>query len=342
MKSFLSLLIVCAFSMSALHATIITVDNNSVSAGQYSDLQLAANNASAGDTLHIIGSLTSYGNVQIEKPLTLIGAGHNPPNQFHLPTTLGTLYLSESLPNNASGSRFIGMEIASLSWWVNSIYDNITIERCRIVTVSLYNGNCSNWLIQNNIITNMAINDNANIILRNNIIIGAVTNSDEPTVLVTNNLFTKSVSTPFFASIEHAMIVNNIFFQGGSPTGCINSTFNNNLTFSTPNNTIPYGSNIGANNQVGVDPQFNNVTGTGFDYANDYRTPMTSPVVDAGTDGTDIGIYGGTSPMAIGGAAPYLTSAPPRIPQIMELNLLTPTIFQGDSLTVQVKARKQN
>ncbi|MEM7369397.1 MAG: hypothetical protein AAF587_12415 [Bacteroidota bacterium] len=343
MKSFLSFLIVCAFSIFSLQAAILTVDNNTNSAGQYTDLQTAFNAASPGDTIHIIGSQAPYLQARLEKRLTLIGAGYNSPNQFNFSTTITTLYLSESLPNNASGSVIMGCNIATLSWWVNSDYDNITIERCNISSLLTMRPNaCSGWLIQNNIVNAINVGDNGAVVIRNNIIRHQILNSDEGTVLITNNVFTKNFTTPYFSNVSAAMITNNIFYQGGGPTGCTSSTFNNNITYATSNNTLPYGTNTGSANMVGSNPLFNNVTGMGFDYANDYRLASNSPGLNAGTDGTDIGIYGNTQPFPIGGAAPFLTSANPRVPQIMELNLLNATIFQGDSLTVQVKARKQN
>ena len=189
----------------------------------------------------------------------------------------------------------------------------------------------------------MAIGNATNMVFRNNIFTNLVSSSDQPTVLFTNNLFLSFVSNGnVFTNVSHAIFLNNIFYQGRSPLGCSSSTFNNNITFQTPNDTLPYGDNIGANNQIGVDPQFANVQGGPFDLAYDYRLQPGSPAINAGSDGTDIGIYGGPAPFPAGGVAPYLTSAPPRIPQIMELNLLNPTIFQGDSLTIQVRARKQN
>lgn len=341
MKSFLLSLIAC-LAIGSLNATIFTVDNNSVSAGQYTDLQLAIDNSSAGDTLHIIGSLTSYGSVTLNKQLTLIGAGYNSPNQFNLSTQISTLTMGQALPNNPSNSKIMGCNITSVTWSFATNYDNITFERCRIASATMAANLCTGWLFQNNLINTINLGDNANLVIQNNVITGLITNSDEPTVLISNNLFTKSGATAYFSGVSAATIANNIFYQGGGPQGCTMSTFNNNVTFGTANDAIPYGDNIGSNNQVGVDPQFNSISGTGFFYSNDYRFPSSSPAANAGTDGTDIGIYGSVVPFPIGGPSPYLTSAPPRIPQIMELNVLNSTIFQGDSISVQVRARKQN
>lgn len=341
MKSFF-LSLIAYFVIYAAQATILTVDNNSVSAGQYTDLQTAIDAASTGDTLHIIGSLSSYGNVTLNKRLTLIGAGYNSPNQFNLSTKINALSLGQNLPNNPSGSKIMGCEISNMSWSFNTSYNNITIERCQMGSVSIPSNQCTGWLLQHNIINFLAVGFNSNIVIQNNIITSSISSSNEPTVLISNNLFTRSNNSPYFSNVSAANIANNIFYQGAGPQGCTLSTFNNNITFGTTNDMIPYGNNIGANNLVGVDPQFNNVGTPGFDLDDDYRYPLSSPATDAGTDGTDIGIYGSIVPFPIGGPSPYLMSAPPRIPQMVELNVLNSTIFQGDSITVQVRARKQD
>src|SRR5690348_3604854 len=78
-------------------ATVITVDNNANSPGQYSGLQTAINSAAPGDTLYVSGSVTSYGNVTINRRLTVIGTGYNPLKQMPLVSTVGTITLDSVL-----------------------------------------------------------------------------------------------------------------------------------------------------------------------------------------------------------------------------------------------------
>ena len=96
--------------------------------------------------------------------------------------------------------------------------------------------------------------------------------------------------------------------------------------------------NTGVNNQIDVDPLFVNVSSTTFDYAYDYHLQATSPGKNAGTDGTDIGIYGGAYPFPSGGEVPWQTSIKPYMPQILEMNVLNAVIPLNDTLQVQVKA----
>lgn len=336
--------LVLFFLISPLSAAIITVDNSANSAGQYTDLQLAVDNAAAGDTLHVIGSNTTYGNVIIDKAVTLIGAGYNPPNQFGLPTTLSFISIGRAnSANSASGAKLTGIKLSTITWSGFGVHDNITIERCEVINLSLSNGAAANWVLQHNIITNLNIGNNPNCLIRNNIIRGTITTSDEPSVLISNNVFASSSSAgSVFSNISFATIANNIFYQGKDPLGCASSTFNNNITYNTGNNALPYGNNSGAGNFVNVNPQFANVTTALFDFAFDYRLLSASVGKNTGTDGTDVGLYGSVSSFPIGGPAPYLTSPMPRVPQVIEVNIQNASLLQGDPLNVQFKARKQN
>ena len=337
---FSMLLCACLF----LSAAIITVDNSANGGGQYADLQAAVDNAAGGDTIHVIGSNTQYGNVIIDKGLTLIGAGYNPPNQFGLKSEVTFISIGRAASlASATGTRLMGLKINTVSWSGSAAHDNITIERCEITQVSLSNSGASGWVIQNNILSNLNITNNSNLLVRNNIFKGTINSSDEPSVLISNNLFlSTSANGSTFSAIQFATITNNIFYQGRDPLGCQFSTFNNNITYNTPNNALPYGNNSGTGNLVNVNPQFANVTAGPFNFAFDYRLQAASPGKNAGTDGTDIGIYGSIYTFPIGGPAPHLTSAMPRVPQVIEVNIQNASVFQGDPLQVQVRARKQN
>lgn len=341
-NSFL-LFITFLFSIQLSQATIITVDNSATGGGQYASLQTAIDNATNGDTLHIIGTNTTYGTVNLTKSLTLIGAGYNPSNQLGLNTLIGNIFLSTSGTLTGGGSKIMGIQGGALSWASNTAnFSNVQVERCRFSSINM-NANSSNWIIQNCILGSIAINDNSNCIIRNNILTSFISNSDEPSVVISNNVVIyPSSSAAVFSSVQYATIANNIFYLGGSPQGCQNCVFNNNLAYATNNDTLPYGNNTGSGNIMGQDPLFKNVSAVQFDYQNDYNLQAGSPAENTGSDGTSMGIYGSINPFPDGGGAPYLTSPMPAIPQMVELDILNPNIVQGDSLEVHIKARKQN
>ena len=71
MKKLLLLSIIYIGLMSALKATIITVDNNVNSPADYTDLQTAIDAATAGDTIYVAGSNTTYGAKNVTKKLNI-------------------------------------------------------------------------------------------------------------------------------------------------------------------------------------------------------------------------------------------------------------------------------
>src|SRR6266581_2334469 len=96
MKTLLSTLLI-AFAAGNSFATVTTVSNNANSPGQYANLQTAIDNAADGDTLYVHGSPTSYGTINLNRSLTLIGTGYNPQKDIPLVSVIATLYL-DSVP----------------------------------------------------------------------------------------------------------------------------------------------------------------------------------------------------------------------------------------------------
>ena len=75
--------------------------------------------------------------------------------------------------------------------------------------------------------------------------------------------------------------------------------------------------------------------GGALSYSYDFHLQTGSPAVNAGTDGTDIGIYGGMLPFEVG-ANPYF-------PQMMEITLPSgSSVPAGGTLNVHFKAKKQD
>jgi hypothetical protein len=119
-----------------------------------------------------------------------------------------------------------------------------------------------------------------------------------------NNIFTYnaycapySISLPLFSF--NSIIENNIFINYNSScywaSYSSGSFFNNNLfveDWIIPDNCFGSG-NIVNQPQSSI---FINQSGNNFSYAHDYHLQPTCPGKNAGTDGTDIGIYGGSHP----------------------------------------------
>ena len=165
--------------------------------------------------------------------------------------------------------------------------------------------------------------------------------------ILNNNFIGTSPSTYSFSVINEKIITNNIFYgrtpaanAAGTASGnLINSIFTYNLSISTGNDALPPAgaSNSGSFNLVSVSPEFENVpVSSTWSSAHDYtlKTVPTSAAIDAGSDGTDIGITGGFYPW-IEANLVLKTSAGPTIEILNTSTIINPT----DPLPVRVKAK---
>jgi hypothetical protein len=324
----LAILPVVLFCIDA-SATVRTVSNAASQPAQYNNLQTAIDAASTGDTLYVLGTGTAYPAVTIDKQLTVIGSGYAPPAPAQ-PTTIPTLYLYP----NSGGSKLIGLNINSYLYLYSS---NITVERSNIYYISTQVNGLSNMVFRHNYMYYYGMGNPTSALIANNIIHsgGYLQTSSSSSVVITNNLF-MGYYWAALTTVSNALITNNIFWQStpgdGTVTGC---TFNNNITYQTSNNTIPIGSNGGSGNLVGVDPQFTNAPNNAVNYTYNYDLLPASAGNNAGTDGADIGLFGGPAPWPN-------QSGLARIPFVKEFNLQFTQVPQGGTVDGTVKAKKVN
>jgi hypothetical protein len=340
--SFFIALLVIGFSASA---TVHTVSNNQNSPGQFTSLQAAIDAASPADTIYVSGSPTNYGNANLNKQLTLIGAGYHPNNQLQFKSQLTTIFLNISAgvtPTNPSGSKIMGFDLANISCSSHNI-NNIAIQLNRVGSISMGSYVCDAWVIKNNIIESIygSSGNSTNILIYNNIIRYSIWTFQTSSVLISNNVFPRNAtSSNVFNSLQYATVANNVVF-GMSTGGCNYCTFNNNISYGGNQTTFEYANNTGQNNLENVNPQFVIAESYDFSHDNDYHLSAGSPGIGAGTDGTDIGIYGGIYPFPSGGEIPYQTSPVPPIPQVVNMNILNSVLPEGGTLQVEVEGKSQ-
>lgn len=292
-----------------------------------------------GDTILLSsGTFTSPGNIL--KSLKIIGAGHYPDTVST--TAIFRTLVSENLNfgNGTSNSLVEGMYFTNALVLNNtSPINNFRIIRCRVDGGILFNNTsakdsvlieaCIANLNTNNTITN-------NLVIRNSIIphlMRNITNGNAS--LIENNVFlhyaSDGYSTRAISNINNALIKNNIFYNPISitATGC---NFLNNL-FSLADMSLSQPSNTFIGNYWGVSQSaiFVNQTGTSFSYSHNYH--LQSPSLWLGTDGTEIGIYGGNHP--------YKESAVPSTPHI-EIMQISPNTDASGNLPVFIKVMPQN
>jgi len=358
-KNLLFLIVYLVIFTIEINAQVITVSNNTNTPGQYSNLQDAITAANPGDTIYVHGSNTSYGNITVNKRLTFIGPGFNPQSQFALSSYITSITLDTLVPlSSGFGSRFIGLNIGYFVKKTTEFWriDDILIDRCRIASSLSTHVIGNNWIFRNCYFywtvnnANLELNYYSNIIITNCIfdfssIPGttnspAIINSNKNSVIINNNLFTGYHQGSSFSNISNAQFSNNIFY-GKSPQGASNSIFTNNLTYGMTQYDLPYGNNSGQDNIVNVDPMFTYIPLGVFSFSliYDYKLLPISPARNMGTDGTDLGIFGGGYPMVLNNNK---ITGESRLPQIYFMNIQNNVIDQNTPINVNIKARKMN
>lgn len=315
-----------------LNATVWTVSNEPGYPAQFTDVQAAHDAAQAGDTLYVTASATAYSQLHIDRMITVIGGGYD---QGGPTTIIAMIYLTPG----SDGSKIMSL-YAPISLTMGGDNSNILIER---VNGQIY-GNQAGFTVNGLVVKHCVLSTVqleptwTNVLITNNLISGQVSGSYSPSVLISNNVFASTIGNYFFYDMGYALLSNNIFYGSPIASAVSNCTFSNNLSYQTTDDNLPptAGNNVGSGNLVGVDPLFVNVPDAQGAWSYDYHLQASSPGHNAGTDGTDIGLYGGSAPLNV----PF--GGTPRLPQVTQFDLLNSTIGQGGTINVQVQGAKHD
>lgn len=341
----------CFFYFS--EAAVITLDNSGNSGAHYSSFETAHDAANSGDTILIYGSGQAYSKTTfpytyyIEKKLHIIGGGYKPNNQYSWSCSLVDITLISSALFNPSGTTIQGIKgLIRTTTGTGYPITDISISRCDLNTIYL-SETASNWRIFNNIMGYIYIPSTSNvssIAVYNNIFTNGLQGNwsgKSGIVEFNNNLF---IGGTALDDLNECIFSNNIFYAispyNSSHTYC---RFDNNIAYGIAPDTFNLsGTNSGNGNFSGQNPSFTTITGTVYKTTDDYNLGSSSIGKNAGTDTTDIGIYGGAVPFPIGGASGsgYQTSAMPNWPQLYKLVIDNSIINASDSLRIIVKARQ--
>ncbi len=352
------------FSFSTSFGAIITVNNNNPSPGQYSDLQLAIDAANAGDTLLIHRSPTSYGNVTLTKRLVLIGEGALPDKAPAGTSTLGNLTLTYNTTTleHASKSKIIGLAITILYLYdkdatlLNAV-DSISISYCKIIGGIIIKNKIINLKVNNTILFKVSGGSLFNCQFNKNLIYSflAGNTQGQDNIFINNIIFQHLY---FMGGIA----ANNIFYNPLTISfafSCKNVVFSNNVLYA-PSSTSDF-SNLTSNgnssvaNQFNVDPMFVNPTPYNILLNYTYTVPANgpfanfhlqvgSPAIGAGTDGNELGLYGGSVPWKDGGIGDSryrYYPLPNVVPIIKNIIIQNPVLNQGATLNIQINATTQ-
>ncbi|MEP7265078.1 MAG: hypothetical protein ABI772_11300 [Bacteroidota bacterium] len=329
------LLIVIAFSHQ-LNATVRTVNNNNPSPGQFTTISAAISAAVSGDTLYISGSPTTYTGVSgLTKLLTFIGTGHNPDKQNPLVSNVDFL----SVPFN--GSKFIGINfISGLN--LTSLNGTITYEHCRFNNSMVINNTGTfifkKCIFMNSPGTNALSPINVTATFTNCVFKFGINSSSSNMTLsgsATNCMFLGSAFTYAGGTMNNFSFTNNIFY-GISPqiVGTNTATtMTNNISYNCPNNNFNAVTLVG--NIVNSNPLFTTYVPSFFKYTDNYVLQAASPGANAGTDGKDIGLYGGPD------GVNFRMGGDPSIPQIRQMNIQDNSVPLGSPFIINIISTKK-
>lgn len=300
--TFLGLILVLASPTQA--QSPIAVQNDS-GTSFYSTLDLAITNATSGDYIYLPGGNFTI-SVPINKTLQIVGVGHNPDSC----KVTGITQITGSFTINSGSSHgtITGLKISGgITFTVSAtdpVVDYYSIERCNIGGNIYLSSRLSNILINECIIRGQSLVgykpqgfQMSKCIMEHT----SIENFDSNASFI-NNIFIYAQFWNGNAIIQNSIFKNNIFLTlvveynpnwGDFMKYCLlqNNLFNADLLVNS------YNTNTHQNNLTGpVTTLFVNQSGTIFDYKQDYHILTSSPAHNAGTDGTDLGIYGTGTP----------------------------------------------
>ena len=285
-------------------AKILTVSNNPVIKAQYNQIQTAIDASTVGDTLYVHKSPTSYSAFNVTKKLTFIGSGHKP----IIESNLTAAFEAVNLIGNASESTFIGV------WFKGGIYtlsgdkqfNNLVFVKCRFTNIVYLDYSTlpsNNVLFESCVFAYLQIYMSRfdNVIFSNCIFSNSTdfrTGVSKTGIVFSNNLFLETPNP--FLNLNNAIISNNIFYKSklSTLTSFEGNQLNNNIIYNIENDVTIGGAALNTiSNLITTDPQFKNFpiaasTGSYFStlYQYDFFLDPTSPGINAGTDGKNIGL----------------------------------------------------
>lgn len=293
----------------------------------FASLDSAIVKAQAGDYIYLPG-----GNFNITKPidkkLHIVGVGHHPDSCLATGITqvIGSFIIKKGSDRGTmTGMKITGGITFSLSTGESLNY--YSIERCNIGSTVSIATKSSQILISECVINGSVTGSSSQGFQLTKCILtggidGFIANS-----YADNNVFLSSSVT----STGGCFFRNNIFLYSGcpSPSSTYSTVFQNNSF------TVAVSSLHNCHNNIvaPITGLFKNKTKAGFDYDQDYHVLATSPAHNAGTDGTDLGIYGTASPWKDGSL--------PGNPHVQKVQSKTVSAIDG-KLEVKTKIAAQD
>lgn len=307
MKRILVLAVFSSLLVFQMHARILRVNNTPGVTAEYSTLDAAYKAAVDGDTIYLEGSSDPYlgyaKDLTINKSLTIVGPGY-----WLVENGITGYGTSPAYMENLS-SLVITKENVVLKGLVASKIEiqvsNVIVTRCRTAEIRM--------------------KEVSNVILHQNYIAGGINggSNGSSNLSITNNIITGNISSIKSSTISYnhirCYIIDYIY----------SSTFKNNMVNMTytggyvPDKTCTFDS---SNFNGDWDLQCEGGD-TEFKVDKHYKLLATSALMTAGSDGKQIGAFGGNDP--------YVLAGVPNVPLIRSIEVPA-SANQNDGLAVTV------
>ncbi len=310
--------------------TLIVDNTGSAPTGDhiYTDLQEAIDAAQEGDIIQVMPSPNSYGSIIFETDITgitIFGSGY-------LPNNIGVSQLGTVIVKGDE-IRISGFEISSLDIDSESATDkasNIFIENSELNRLQVFNAAS---IVFNSCFINPALTSavypdfhrsSSGIVISNSVILARFDNF--------NN--TEAINSIFASSNGIANDISGNTFKDNIILTSIQSSSDNQFinNFSIVQLSIGIDGNTGSDNIIDENATVENVFETdGTNWLNEFNPnlPEGSSLIGAASDGSDLGVFGGSSP--------YSQTGIP-LPYIQEL-IAPLTIKKGSDTEVTIKAK---
>lgn len=337
MKKFLFFLVMCLGITLVYSQPRVSLEHNGTTTIFVGNGALvSAYNASVnGDVIYLAGG--TFDVPSFNKSISIYGAGAFPAATL----TTGKTYLNGTLSIGEEADNFYleGVEITGgVNFGYNQSVNNVTIKRCVInsdVNVTGANWNATNFaLLESVVLGTLNFSNLQTGLVANNILQAFVRDSNGN--MFTNNIFLHNYcgyyGDYFLISNSNNTFQNNIFlrkcdnFVSGTGNKFQKNVFVINPTAFGTTPTL-------LDNYMNVDDTtlFVNQTGNTASFDHDYH--LVNPASYVGTDGTQVGIYGSTSP--------FKEQMIPENPHISVKNIGTSTNTSGE-LQIELKVEAQS
>ncbi len=284
-------------------AQIISVLSPTGTTKLYSDFKSAVEGADNGSFIYCSGNRNGFAvssDYKIAKKVHIIGVGY----RADLNPTMGPTFFDGNLRfvSGSDGSTITGIYLSGKIYIGDSglgsighVVNNLLIQRCRftqieqIIPTSLVDIGGTGIRIIENVIDDGLDIKVVNAEVSNNIFTESLGTQIEYMRggVIKNNIFLQTTSPSAFWNCSGISVINNIFVSGISDLAGSSWQFSNNIICTTSDVANNY-------SKMTRDKVFKVWEGyKGYSYTNDYSLLDASVGKNGGTDGSDVGIYGG-------------------------------------------------